>query len=56
MDIAYVHFRKAFDTVPRKILTDKLLMYRLDEQTVRWIADWMNGWARRVVISCTKSR
>ncbi|KAK4830805.1 hypothetical protein QYF61_013734 [Mycteria americana] len=35
----------------RKILIEKLLMYRLDVQTVRWIENWLNGQAQRVVIS-----
>ncbi|GAB0210319.1 mitochondrial enolase superfamily member 1 [Grus japonensis] len=38
-----------------QILRDKLLMYGLDEQTVRWIENWLNGWAQRVVISGMKS-
>ncbi|RMC20488.1 hypothetical protein DUI87_01338 [Hirundo rustica rustica] len=28
-------------------------LYGLDEQTVRWIENWLNGWAQRVVISGT---
>ncbi|KAK4829816.1 hypothetical protein QYF61_006653 [Mycteria americana] len=46
---------RAFDTVSHKILTDKLLMYGLDKQTVRWVKTWLNGWAQRVVISGAKS-
>ncbi|KAK4811069.1 hypothetical protein QYF61_016355, partial [Mycteria americana] len=55
MDIVYIDFRKAFDTVSHKILIDKLMKYGLDEQTVRWFENWLNGWAQRVVISGTKS-
>lgn len=36
MDIVYMDFNKALDSVSRKFLIDKL-MYRLDELTVRWI-------------------
>ena len=32
VDIVYLAFSKAFNTVSHKILTEKLLMYRLDEQ------------------------
>ncbi|GAB0207649.1 mitochondrial enolase superfamily member 1 [Grus japonensis] len=46
VDIVYLDFRKAFDTVSPKIFIDKLLKYGLDEQ---------NGQAQRVVISGTKS-
>ncbi|NXC15627.1 VGLU3 protein, partial [Corythaeola cristata] len=45
----------AFDTMSHKILIDKLLMYGLVEQIVRWIENWLNGWVQRVVISSTKS-
>ncbi|KAK4807114.1 hypothetical protein QYF61_018455 [Mycteria americana] len=46
---------KAFDTVFHKILIHMLLMYGLDEQTMWWFENWLNGWAQRVVISGTKS-
>ncbi|KAK4810736.1 hypothetical protein QYF61_007710 [Mycteria americana] len=55
VDIVYLDFRKAFDPVSHKILIEKLLMFGLDEQTVRWIENWLNGWAQRVVVSGTKS-
>ncbi|GAB0186379.1 mitochondrial enolase superfamily member 1 [Grus japonensis] len=42
VDIVYLDFSKAFDTVSHKILIKKLLMYGLDEQTVKWIENWMN--------------
>ncbi|GAB0206675.1 mitochondrial enolase superfamily member 1 [Grus japonensis] len=51
VDIVLLDFRKAFDPVSHKILIEKLLMYGLDEQTVRWTENWLNGWAQRVVIS-----
>lgn len=37
VDIIYLDIRKAFDTVSHKILIEKLLMYGVDEQTVKWI-------------------
>ncbi|GAB0178538.1 mitochondrial enolase superfamily member 1 [Grus japonensis] len=55
VDIVYLDLRKAFDTVFHKILTDKLLMYGLDEQMARWIGNWLNSQSQKVVISGTKS-
>ncbi|GAB0207040.1 mitochondrial enolase superfamily member 1 [Grus japonensis] len=37
VDIVYLDIRKAFDTMSHKILMEKLLMYGLNQQTVRWI-------------------
>jgi len=45
VNIVYLDFSKAFDTVSQKILIDKLLTYMLDEETVRWIENWLNGQA-----------
>ncbi|PKU40202.1 hypothetical protein llap_9496 [Limosa lapponica baueri] len=50
LDIIYLDFSKAFDTVPNQILTEKVLIYGLNEQTVRWIEKWLNGWVQRTVI------
>lgn len=36
VDIVYLDLRKAVNTVSYKILTDKLLMYRLDDSEVDW--------------------
>jgi len=55
VDVVYLDFSKAFDTVSHKILIERLLMYGLDEQTARWIENWLNVWAQRVVIRDTKS-
>ncbi|KAK4829413.1 hypothetical protein QYF61_003977 [Mycteria americana] len=49
------HKSKAFNTVSHKILIEKLKKSGLDEQTVRWIENWLNHWAHRAVISGTKS-
>jgi len=45
VDTVYLDFSKALDTVSRKLLIHKLLRYRLDEQTVRWFENRLNGWA-----------
>ncbi|KAK4815764.1 LOW QUALITY PROTEIN: hypothetical protein QYF61_007182 [Mycteria americana] len=42
VDIVYLVFSNAFDTVSHKILLDKLLKHELDEQTVSWVENWLN--------------
>ncbi|GAB0178748.1 mitochondrial enolase superfamily member 1 [Grus japonensis] len=49
--IVYLDFSKAFDTMSCKIHIKKLMIYGLDEQTVRWIENWLNGQTQRVVIN-----
>ena len=55
VDVVYLDFSRAFDSVSHMILIEKLLMYGLDEETVRWVENWLNGEAQRVVISGAKS-
>ena len=53
MDVVYLDFSKAFDTVSHNILIGKLRKCGLDDWPVRWIENWLNGRAQRVVISST---
>ena len=53
MDVVYLDFSKAFDTVCHNILIGKLRKSGLDEWTVRWIGNWLKGRAHRVVINST---
>jgi len=41
-------------TVSHNILLGKLRKYGLDEWSVRWIENWLNGRTQRVVISGTE--
>ncbi|KAK4831794.1 LOW QUALITY PROTEIN: hypothetical protein QYF61_019224 [Mycteria americana] len=43
VDIVFLDFSKAFDTVSHKILKEKLMKYGMDEQTERWIESWLNS-------------
>jgi len=52
VDVVYLDFSKAFDTVSHNILTGKLRKCGLDEWTVRWIENWLNSRTQRVVICC----
>jgi len=55
MDVVYLDFRKAFNTVSHNILLGKLRKCGLDEWSVRWIQKWLNGRTQRVVISGAES-
>ncbi|PKU39027.1 rna-directed dna polymerase from mobile element jockey-like [Limosa lapponica baueri] len=55
VDVVYLDFSKAFDTVSHSIITDKLRKCRLEEWTVRWIENWLKDRAQRVVIRGTES-
>ncbi|KAK4824064.1 hypothetical protein QYF61_009915 [Mycteria americana] len=55
VDVVYLDISKAFGTVSHRILIEKLMKYGLDEQTMRWIENWLNCQAQRVVISVRKS-
>ncbi|GAB0207637.1 mitochondrial enolase superfamily member 1 [Grus japonensis] len=55
VDVVYLDFSKAFDTVSHNILIGKLRKCGLDEWTVRWVENWLNGRAQRVVISNAES-
>jgi len=51
MDVVYLDFSKAFDTVSHNILKNKLRKCGLEEWSVRCIENWLNGRAQGVVIS-----
>ena len=55
MDLVYLDFSKAFDTVSHNILVMKLRKCGIDEWTVRWTDSWLTGRAQRVVVSSTES-
>jgi len=43
VDVIYLGFSKAFDTVPNSILLEKLAVNGLDGCTLHWIKNWLNG-------------
>ena len=55
VDVVYLGFSKTFDTVSHNILLGKLRKCGLDEWSVRWSENWLNGRAQRVVISSAES-
>ncbi|KAJ7407617.1 RNA-directed DNA polymerase from mobile element jockey-like protein [Pitangus sulphuratus] len=51
VDIVYLSLSKIFDIVSHNILIGKLRKCELNEWTVRWIENCLNGRSQRVVIS-----
>jgi len=51
VDVVYLDFSKAFDTMSHNILVMKLRKCEIDEWMVRRIDNWLTGKAQRVVIS-----
>ncbi|CAM5171201.1 unnamed protein product [Eretmochelys imbricata] len=51
VDVIYLDFSKAFDTVSHSILARKLKKYELDEWTIKWIESWLDHQAQRAVIN-----
>ncbi|KAK4817227.1 hypothetical protein QYF61_004138 [Mycteria americana] len=61
VDVVCLDFSKAFDTVSHSILLEKLAAHGLDGCTLRWVKNWLDGRAQRVVdldegIECTLSQ
>lgn len=55
VNIVYLHFSKAFPKVFDIFLTTKMVRYGQDKQMIRWMENWLNCQAERVVIGSTKS-
>ncbi|KAK4821568.1 hypothetical protein QYF61_023475 [Mycteria americana] len=51
VDAVYLDFSKAFDTVSHSILLEKLAAHGLDGCTLRWVKNWLDGQAQRVVVN-----
>ncbi|XP_059578763.1 RNA-directed DNA polymerase from mobile element jockey isoform X1 [Alligator mississippiensis] len=50
VDVGYLDFRKAFDMVSHPILVNKLRGCDVDDYTVQWVANWLEGPTQRVVV------
>jgi len=56
VDVFYLDFGKAFDTVPHSNLLEKLAVCGLDGCTLCWIKNWLNDGAQRVMVNGVKTR
>ena len=43
MDVVYLDFSKAFDTISDSILLEKLAAHGLDRRTLRWVKNWLEA-------------
>jgi len=54
VDVVYLNFCKAFDTVPHSIILEKPAAHGLDGTALCWIKNWLNGQAQRLVVNGVK--
>ena len=55
VDVIYLDFSKAFDTLFHSILLEKLAAHSLDKCTLGWVENWLDSRAQRVVVNGVKS-
>ena len=55
VDVVYLDFGKAFDTISHNILLKKLAARGLDWRTLHWVKNWLDSRAQRVVVNGVKS-
>jgi len=55
VDVVYLDFSKAFDTVSHSILLQELAAHGLDGCILHWVKNWLHGQAQRVVVNGVKS-
>ncbi|GAB0176255.1 mitochondrial enolase superfamily member 1 [Grus japonensis] len=51
VDVVYLDFSRAFDTVSHSVLLEKLAAHGLNRRTLHWVKNWLGGWAQRVVVN-----
>ncbi|KAJ7418259.1 hypothetical protein WISP_59838 [Willisornis vidua] len=51
VDVVYLDFSKAFNTVTHRILLEKLAAHGLDRDTLCWVRSWLDGRVQRVLVN-----
>ncbi|GAB0176262.1 mitochondrial enolase superfamily member 1 [Grus japonensis] len=51
VDVVYLDFSRAFDTVSHSVLLEKLAAHGLERCMLHWVKNWLGGWAQRVVVN-----
>jgi len=54
VNVVYLDFSKAFDTVSHSILLGKLAAHGLDRYTLLWVRNWLEGRAQQVIVNGVK--
>ena len=55
VDMVFLDFSKAFDTVPHKRLLAKLESYGISNQVVSWVRSFLSNWTQHVVVDGIRS-
>ncbi|RMB93674.1 hypothetical protein DUI87_29904 [Hirundo rustica rustica] len=55
VDVVYLDFSKAFDTVSHSTLLNKLATRGLDKSTLFWVRNWLDGQTQRVMVNSAAS-
>ena len=55
VDVIYLDFVKAFDSVSHSTLLEKLAAHGLGRCSVCWIKNWLDGQAQGVVVNGVRS-
>ncbi|KAJ7409718.1 hypothetical protein WISP_112914 [Willisornis vidua] len=51
VDVIFLDFSKAFDTVSHSILLDKMSNTQLDKHIMWWMSSWITGGTQRVIVN-----
>ena len=55
MDVIYLDFSKAFDSVSHSTLLEKLAAHGLGRCSLCWVKNWLDGQAQGVVVNGVRS-